>query len=100
MPSIGFAGALLTAKLGSGDISAPAGSTFDSIGSCVLGGVAITGGIGGIPQAFIGVLILTILRNGMILLGVSPYIQQGVIGILLICTVAATIDRQKILLMK
>ena len=96
----GFAGALLTGKLGSGDISAPLGFTFDSIGSCVLGGVAITGGIGSIPQAITGVLIFTILRNGMILLGVSPYIQQGIIGILLIGTVAATIDRKKILLMK
>ena len=96
----GFAGGLLTAKLGSGDISAPLGFTFDSIGSCVLGGIAITGGIGSIPQALTGVLIYTILRNGMILLGVSPYIQQGIIGILLVGTVAATIDRKKILLMK
>jgi ribose transport system permease protein len=96
----GLVGALLTAKLGSGDISAPLGFTFDSIGSCVLGGIAITGGIGNIPQAIAGVLIFTILRNGMILLGVSPYIQQAIIGILLIATVAVTIDRKKILLMK
>ena len=46
----GLAGSLLTAKLGSGDISAPLGYTFDSIGACVLGGIAITGGIGSIPK--------------------------------------------------
>jgi len=96
----GFAGAILTAKLGSGDINAPIGFTFDSIGSCVLGGIAITGGMGSIPKVLIGIFILTILRNGMILMGISPYVQQGVIGMILIATVALTIDRKKIKIMK
>jgi len=96
----GLVGVLLTAKLGSGDITAPLGYTFDSIGACVLGGIAITGGVGSIPKALIGALILTILRNGMILMGINPYVQQGVIGIILIVTVALTIDRKKIKIMK
>jgi ribose transport system permease protein len=96
----GLVGALLTAKLGSGDIAAPLGFTFDSIGACVLGGIAITGGVGSIPKAITGAFILTVLRNGMILMGVNPYVQQGIIGILLITTVALTIDRKKIKIMK
>jgi len=96
----GIVGALLTARLGSGDITAPLGFTFDSIGSCVLGGIAITGGVGNIPRALIGVFILTILRNGMVLMSVSPYVQQGIIGVILITTVALTIDRKKIKIMK
>jgi len=96
----GLVGALLTAKLGSGDINAPIGFTFDSIGACVLGGIAITGGVGSVFKAIIGVFMLTILRNGMIILGISPYVQQGVIGIILIFTVALTIDRRKIKIMK
>ncbi len=96
----GIVGALLTARLGSGDITAPLGFTFDSIGSCVLGGIAITGGVGNIPRALIGVFILTILRNGMVLMRVSPYVQQGIIGVILIFTVALTIDRKKIQIMK
>jgi len=96
----GFAGAILTAKLGSGDINAPIGFTFDSIGSCVLGGIAITGGMGNVPKVLIGIFTLTILRNGMILMGISPYVQQGVIGMILIATVALTIDRKKIKIMK
>jgi ribose transport system permease protein len=96
----GLVGALLTAKLGSGDITAPLGLTFDSIGACVLGGIAITGGIGSIPKAIIGAFILTILQNGMILMGINPYVQRGIIGIILIMTVALTIDRQKIKIMK
>ncbi len=96
----GLVGALLTAKLGSGDINAPIGFTFDSIGACVLGGIAITGGVGSVFKAIVGALMLTILRNGMIILGVSPYVQQGVIGVILIFTVALTIDRRKIRVMK
>ncbi|HSV31909.1 MAG TPA: hypothetical protein VLH40_07820, partial [Atribacteraceae bacterium] len=61
---------------------------------------AITGGVGSIPKAIIGALILTILRNGMVLMGVSPYVQQGTIGVILIATVALTIDRKKIKIMK
>jgi len=96
----GLVGALLTAKLGSGDINAPIGFTFDSIGACVLGGIAITGGVGSVFKAIVGAFMLTILRNGMIILGVSPYVQQGVIGVILIFTVALTIDRRKIRIMK
>lgn len=96
----GFAGAILTAKLGSGDINASLGLTFDSISSCVLGGIAITGGVGNAVKVLIGTFILTILRNGMILMGISPYVQQGVIGTILIFTVALTIDRKKIKIMK
>ncbi len=96
----GIVGALLTARLGSGDITAPLGFTFDSICACVLGGIAITGGVGNIPRAIIGAFILTILRNGMVLMGISPYVQEGIIGVVLIATVALTIDREKIKIMK
>ncbi|MEM2001266.1 MAG: ABC transporter permease [Candidatus Methanomethylicaceae archaeon] len=96
----GIVGALLTAKLGSGDITAPRGFTFDSISASVLGGVAITGGVGSISRGLIGAFILTVLRNGMILMGVSPYIQQGVVGAILIVTVALTLDRTKIQVLK
>lgn len=88
------------AKLGSEDINASIGLTFDSIGSCVLGGIAITGGIGNAFKVLIGIFILTIMRNGMILMGISPYVQQGLIGIILIATVTLTIDRKKIKIMK
>ena len=96
----GFAGAILTAKLGSGDINASLGLTFDSISSWVLGGIAITGGVGNAVKVLVDTFILTILRNGLILMGISPYVQQGVIGTILIFTVALTIDRKKIKIMK
>lgn len=92
----GLAGMLLVAKLGAGDIRNPIGLLFDAIAASLIGGIAITGGIGKIPHAAIGAITLTILRNGMVLLGISPYIQQSVVGTIIILTVAVTIERKKI----
>lgn len=92
----GLAGMLLVAKLGAGDIRNPIGLLFDAVAASLIGGIAITGGIGKIPYAAIGAIILTILRNGMVLLGISPYIQQSVVGAIIILTVAVTIERKKI----
>jgi len=92
----GLAGMLLVAKLGAGDIRNSIGLTFDAIAASLIGGIAITGGIGKIPHAAIGAIALTILRNGMVLLGINPYIQQSVVGTIIILTVAITIERKKI----
>ena len=92
----GLAGMLLVAKLGAGDIRNSIGLTFDAIAASLIGGIAITGGIGKIPHAAIGAVTLTILRNGMVLLGINPYIQQSVVGTIIILTVAITIERKKI----
>jgi ribose transport system permease protein len=92
----GLAGMLLVAKLGAGDVRNSYGLLFDSIAASLIGGIAITGGIGKIPHAAIGAITLTILRNGMVLLGINPYIQQSVVGTIIILTVAVTIERKKI----
>jgi ribose transport system permease protein len=92
----GLAGMLLVAKLGAGDIKNSIGLLFDAVAASLIGGIAITGGIGKIPHAAIGAITLTILRNGMVLLGISPYIQQSVVGTIIILTVAVTIERKKI----
>jgi len=92
----GLVGMLLVAKLGAGDIRNTIGLTFDAIAASLIGGIAITGGIGKIPYAAIGAITLTILRNGMVLLGINPYIQQGVVGAIIILTVAVTNEHKKI----
>jgi ribose/xylose/arabinose/galactoside ABC-type transport system permease subunit len=42
-----------------------------------------------------GVLVITILANGMVLNGVNPYIQNVVLGVVVVAAVAITIDRRK-----
>ena len=55
----------------------------------VIGGTSLTGGRGGIVGTIIGVLIIGVLRNGLNLLSVSPFLQAVVIGIVIALAVAA-----------
>jgi hypothetical protein len=56
-----------------------AGFTYelDAIAAVVIGGTSLSGGTGGIPGTVIGVLIIGVLRNGLNLLGVSPFYSTG-----------------------
>jgi ribose transport system permease protein len=55
----------------------------------VIGGTSLSGGTGGIGGTLIGVLIIGVLRNGLNLLSVSPFMQAVVIGAVILLAVAA-----------
>jgi len=76
------------------------GMLFPAITATVVGGTALSGGIGGAVNAFIGALVVTALNNGMVLMQINPYVQSAVNGIVLILAVAVTMDRQKIGMIK
>jgi ribose transport system permease protein len=71
---------------------ASAGLTLelDAIAAVVIGGASLSGGVGSIGGTLVGVLIIGVLRNGLNLLGVSPFIQQVVIGVVI--ALAVTLD--------
>ena len=71
-----------------------------SIAAVVVGGTAITGGIGSIWRTLIGALIISVVRIGMTFLGVDIFAQHIVFGVVLIVAVAITIDRSKIPVVK
>lgn len=83
-----LAGVLLTARVGSGEASLGASFVMLSIAAAVLGGTSLFGGEGVLWRVVLGVLFLGVLSNGMNLLHVSSYIQELVIGIVLIAAVA------------
>ncbi|AGI68646.1 sugar ABC transporter permease protein [Octadecabacter antarcticus 307] len=87
---------LLVTRMGSATSRAGLDLLFPTITAVVVGGVALTGGIGGAKNAFLGALILAVLNNGMVLMAVNPYAQAAVNGGLLIVAVALTLDRQKL----
>ena len=62
---------------------------LDTIAAVVIGGTSLSGGTGGIAGTLVGVLIIGVLRNGLNLLGVSPFTQQVVIGVVIALAVAA-----------
>jgi ribose transport system permease protein len=65
-----------------------------------MGGTALTGGQGGPHRTLLGVLVITVLSNGLNVAGVDFYWQIIVKGIVVIAAVAITLDRSKVQIMK
>ena len=86
----GLAAILLTARLNSAQPIAGMNYELDEIAATVIGGTSLLGGEGTVVGTLIGALIMAVLRNGLNLLGVSSFIQQVVIGSVII--VAVLID--------
>ncbi len=91
----GLAGVVLAARLDSVQPSSGFTYELDTIAAVVIGGTSLSGGTGGIPGTIIGVLIIGVLRNGLNLLGVSPFTQQVVIGVVIALAVAAEALKKK-----
>lgn len=89
-----LAGIILSARVAVG--SPTAGESYDllAITAVVVGGTSNQGGTGGIFPSIIGVFIVTVLNNGMDLLGVSGYYQKIVTGVVVL--LAVIIDRNNV----
>jgi len=96
----GLAGAMSAAQLGQGHALLSQGRLFTTITAVVVGGTALSGGVGSVLNSVIGVLIVVVLSNGMILMGVSPFVQMGVQGVLIIVAVALALDRSRLPVVK
>jgi ribose transport system permease protein len=83
----GLAAVLLTARLNSAQPIAGMSYELDAIAATVIGGTSLLGGEGTVVGTLIGALIMAVLRNGLNLLGVSSFIQQVVIGSVIILAV-------------
>jgi len=92
----GVAGLLQGARTMAATSQLGIGLELDVIASVVVGGTPLTGGLGSITNTFLGVLIVTLLSNGMNMAGVDPYLQSIIKGIVLIVAVFINIDRKKI----
>jgi ribose transport system permease protein len=83
----GIAAILLTARLNSAQPIAGIMYELDAIAAVVIGGTSLAGGEGGVGGTLIGALIMGVLRNGLNLLGVSSFLQQVVIGVVIVVAV-------------
>ena len=91
----GLAGVLVTSQLSAGLVQAGRGYDFAAITAAVVGGTLLTGGRGGILHSTVGVLIVTVLTNGLVQVGVSPYWQGGVQGLIVVAAVSAAVFPQR-----
>ena len=86
----GLTGMALVARTYSGSPSAAASLLLPSIAAVVVGGTAITGGFGSYGRTIIGVLIITVLRVGIAIVGVDPGYEPLCYGLVVVCAAALT----------
>jgi ribose transport system permease protein len=86
----GLAGMIEASRLMTGQPTAGQGYELQAIAAVVIGGGSLHGGEGSVIGTLIGALIMGLLANGSDLLGISPYLQQAIIGGVII--LAVTVD--------
>ncbi len=91
----GIAGIVLAARITSGQPTAADGYEMDAITAVIVGGTSMTGGVGKIGMTIIGVLILSIMDNGLTILGVESYYQKILKGVIIAAAVLIDIKTKK-----
>jgi ribose transport system permease protein len=91
----GLAGSLQLARLTVGDPTTALGKELDVIAAVVIGGGSLAGGSGSILGSLLGAFLMTVLANGCTLLGVPNYVQEMLVGAIIVVAVAADQLRRK-----
>jgi ribose transport system permease protein len=96
----GLAGMLMVARTYSGSPTAADSLLLPSIAAVLIGGTAMTGGVGGLARTLIGTLAITVLRVGIAAAGVDPAFEPIAYGVLVVIVVALTTDRSGVSIAK
>ncbi len=81
------------ARFNSAQADTGTGWELDAIAAAVIGGTSLMGGVGSVLGVLIGAAIMGVIRNGLVLMMVSPYYQTAIIGVIIV--LAAVLDRVK-----
>jgi ribose/xylose/arabinose/galactoside ABC-type transport system permease subunit len=79
-----LSGIVLASRMNSGQPNAGLSYELDVIAAVVVGGTSLSGGRGSIVGTFIGAMLIAVLRNGLNLLNVGSYVQQVVVGVVIL----------------
>lgn len=90
-----LAGVLGALRLARGEIDVGTGQFFPGFAALIVGGTSLSGGRGGVLNTLVGALIITVLSNGLLLLGVNTYIRSAVQGLIILVAVTLTIRRNR-----
>jgi ribose/xylose/arabinose/galactoside ABC-type transport system permease subunit len=91
----GLAGVMQYARLTVGDPTTALGKELDVIAAVVIGGASLAGGVGGILGSLLGAFLMSVLSNGCTLTGVPNYVQEILIGVIIVAAVALDRLRQR-----
>lgn len=92
----GLAGMAMVARTSSGNPTIADSLLLPSIAAVLIGGTAMTGGVGGLGRTLIGALIVTVLRVGIAAIGLDPAYEPILYGGLMMMAVMLTTDRSRI----
>jgi len=96
----GFAGILYMAQMGGGSMAIGADMTIPLFASVVAGGTTLSGGVGGPHRTLLGVMIITWMQTGLLMLGIGKDVQVVVFGCIAIIMSIFTTERRKIKIVK
>jgi ribose transport system permease protein len=91
-----LAGVALSAETGFGSPTLGSQLLLPTVAAVVVGGTAISGGVGGLWAALLGGLIVTTVQVGTTFVGFDPAVQQVIFGVTIVVAVGLTTDRRKI----
>lgn len=89
----GFAGVILTARMGSGEPNAGLSLELDVIAAVVLGGTSLSGGKGTMLGTLCGAFLMGVLDNGLAMMQVSPFAQMVCTGVIILIAVAISMRK-------
>jgi ribose transport system permease protein len=95
-----IAGIMISSVRYGGDPVAGQVYILKSIAAVVVGGTALTGGTGGPANTLFGTLLMSVLDNGMNVVGIDPFFQQSILGFMIIVSVVLTFERGKTQMIK
>jgi ribose transport system permease protein len=90
-----LAGVMLSLIINSGNATVGTGWELIAVAACAIGGVSLFGYDGSMGGLFVGLLVLQIIQNGIVVVGISPYTQQIVIGAILLTAMVVEVKRRK-----
>ena len=83
----GLAGVLLASRLSNAVVLAGVGTDLRAMTASILGGASLSGGVGTIPGAFLGVLFMSLIQNALIIARVPVFFQSIVVGLVLLIAI-------------
>lgn len=83
----GLSGYLWVSRYAVAYVDIAAGFELDSVAACVIGGISIAGGIGSVGGAVLGALFLGVIKNALPVIGISPFAQMAISGLVIILAV-------------
>ena len=90
----GLSGVLAMSRVAAGNPTIGTGWEFQAILACALGGVSLFGHDGSLFGMFLGLLLMQTITTGLVEIGVNPYLEGAIMGVLLICALALDVQKR------